>query len=121
MPRDINHTGAFGVPSAGKGIPAVRGFNDGDNGAPYPERNLVIAGVTRDGNGNPLGNCALLLFDKADPGRKFGPFVSDAAGNYTIPIPVGFSQAQITTWKVDGYLPGSPDVAGTTVNTLVGT
>lgn len=118
MPGHINR-GYFAIPAVAKGIAAVRGFNDG-NSPVFPERNLKIAGVTKDSAGNPLGNCTLLLFDKADPGTKYGPFYSDAAGNYSIDIPCGLSQPQVTTWNVDAYKAGSPDVAGSSVNTLTG-
>jgi hypothetical protein len=118
MPGHINR-GYFSVPSVGKGIAAVRGFNDG-NSPVFPERNLKIAGVTKDSTGAPMGNCVLLLFDKADPGTKFGPFYSDAAGNYSIDIPCGLSQPQVTTWQVNAYMAMAPDVAGTTLNTLTG-
>ena len=119
MPKNVNHNGAFSLPNVGKGIAACRTFNDG-NAAVWPERNLFITGVTKDSTGAALGNVALLLFDKAEPDVSLGPFYSDAAGNYSIPIPVGFSQAQVTTWKIDAYKAGAPDVAGTTANTLVG-
>ena len=120
MPKDVNHNGTFSLPNVGKGIAACRTFNDG-NAAVWPERNLMITGITKDSAGNALGSCTLLLFDNADPSTKYGPFFSDAAGNYTIPIPKGLSQVQVTTWKIDAYHAGTPDVAGTTVNTLVGT
>ena len=118
MPVFKNHTGHFGVPKVGKGIAAVRGFNEVD--AYFPERNLSITGVTKDSTGVALGNCTLFLFDKADPGNKYGPFYSDANGNFSIPIPKGLSQPQVTTWSLDAYKAGGTDVAGTTVNTLVG-
>ena len=119
MPDRINHTGYAAIPSVGKGLTAVRGFNDG-NSPVFPERNLKIIGVTKDATGAAMGNVTLLLFDKADPGTKYGPFYSDASGNYSIDIPCGLSQPQITTWRVIAYMVMAPDQAGTTVNTLVG-
>jgi hypothetical protein len=119
MPGHVNR-GAFALPNVGKGISSVRGFNDG-NSAYFPERNLVITGVTKDATGAAMGNVTLLLFDKADPGTKYGPFYSDATGTYSIDIPCGLSQVQVTTWQVTGYMVMAPDVAGATVNTLQGT
>jgi hypothetical protein len=111
MPAKPNHTGASGVPSA-KGIGAVRTFADGI--VPYfPERNFVISGVTKDATGAPLGGVAVELFNTATDVREQA-MVSDAGGNYA------FTVDKTQFWYLSAYKSGAPDVAGSTVNTLVG-
>ena len=84
------------------------------------ERNLRIVGITRDSNGNPLAACTVQVY-RTDTQQIVDQETSDANGNYMVQVPVGFSQAQPMTWYVVAYKAGSPDVAGTTVNTLQGT
>jgi hypothetical protein len=82
-----------------------------------PERHL-IPGVTRDAGGNPLGNCVVECF-QTSTNTLIDRTVSDANGNFTISAttaPYGG-----LTYFLVAYKPGSPDVAGTTVNTLTGT
>jgi len=73
----------------------------------------LITGVTKDSTGAPLGGCTVTLF-KAVDNMPSATTVSDAAGNYTFTID-GNSQARFAV----SYKPGSPDVTGATVNTLV--
>lgn len=109
---------SFGVPNVSASMPAVRSFTDGFD--PYfPERNLRITGVTKDSTGAVLGLCMVELFD-TQTDIKTDTTVSDASGNYIVQITKGFSQPQVTTWYVVAYKAGSPDIAGTSVNTLVG-
>ena len=68
-----------------------------------------LNGVTRDSAGNPVGNVALDLF-QGD--RVIASTTSDASGNYSFVQP-GSGPNYIVAYKV-----GSPDIAGTTVNTL---
>ena len=85
----------------------------------------VISGVTRDSSGAALGNCLLEIFEvingvvtKEEPkGRLVNTGISDASGNYSIEV---YASSGVT-FSVDAYKAGSPDLAGTTVNTLVGT
>lgn len=80
--------------------------------SPGVRKNNFITGVTRDSSGNPLGNCSLDLYmTGADMIARQGQ--SDASGNFTFSNP-GSGPFYIVAYKV-----GSPDVAGTTVNTLV--
>src|SRR6266581_813857 len=74
----------------------------------------LISGVTRDGSGTALGNCMVEIYETVSNIFR-GSTVSDAAGNYAVEI-VG--DRSVTLFAV-AYLPGSPDVAGTTVNTLI--
>jgi hypothetical protein len=79
-----------------------------------PRPSLTISGVTRSYTGAALGGCVVMLFRTAtDELVESG--VSDGSGAFSFGN-VGPGQS----YYVVAYLPGSPDVAGTTVNTLVG-
>ena len=73
----------------------------------------LITGVTKDSAGNPIGSCTVTLFKTAD-NMPTATQVSDSSGNYAFSID-GNSQARF----VVSYKAGAPDVAGTTVNTLI--
>lgn len=118
MPAFKNHTGRFGVPNAPAGMPIVRSRADGFSPV-FEERNLQISGVTKDSAGAALGGCKVHLID-ALTDLFLDETVSDASGNFAIPINKGLSQLQVTTWYLVAYKAGGTDVAGTTVNTLVG-
>lgn len=112
----------------------VHSNNHGDT-LPY---NYTISGQTLDGSGAPLAGCTVHLFytdiignnsfvgsGNVVPGVsntkdiEVGLVVSDANGNYSFFVDA--PGAAPSAYYVVAYLPGSPDVAGTTVNTLVGT
>lgn len=78
-----------------------------------PSRYL-ISGVTRDSGGSVLGNCVVEVFESATYLLR-GATISDATGNYAIEI-VG--DRSLTFFAV-AYKAGSPDLAGTTINTLL--
>jgi len=71
-----------------------------------------FTGVTRDSNGTALGNCDVHLFQTGTD-IEIAQTVSDGSGNFTFSIGnnAGF-------FYIVAYKPGSPDLAGTTVNTL---
>jgi hypothetical protein len=71
-----------------------------------------ISGVTRDGSGNPLGNCKVKIFTTTDDTLRYTT-VSDAAGKFSIDVPSN-------GWSFYGhaYLAGAPDVAGATINNM---
>lgn len=74
----------------------------------------IISGVTRDSTGALLGSATVDLFDTATDTIR-GTTISDANGNYLL-------DAQIdSTYYLVAYKTGAPDVAGTSVNTLVAT
>lgn len=77
--------------------------------------NWILAGVTRGLRGQPLGGCSVLVFDTTTDGL-LGSGTSDSGGNYNITL----SSSGNNLFAV-AYLAGSPDLAGTTVNTLVAT
>src|SRR5258706_13707919 len=100
-----------GVPNIAASMPAVHGFSNGVTPVfTYP---YSIAGITKDASGNALGNCMVQIFRTADD-SYVSQVTSDANGNYNIPASNLFQHYLVA------YLAGSPDVAGTTVNTLLG-
>lgn len=73
-----------------------------------------ISGVTRDSSGAALGSCVVKLYRTATD-VLVDSTVSDGSGNYSFP-----NVTPGDTYYVVAYLAGSPDVEGTTNNTLVG-
>jgi hypothetical protein len=83
---------------------------------------MGISGVTRDVYGSPLGSCLVKLFKTADglfPGTKdtkIDEMTSDpTTGAYLLSTPYYPDTHYVVSYKV-----GTPDVEGTTVNTLIG-
>jgi hypothetical protein len=74
---------------------------------------MTISGVTRDSAGVPLAACRVELFRSSDD-VKVGETTSDGGGNYTFRVGLGQQYYAIA------YQGGSPDLAGTTVNTMEG-
>jgi hypothetical protein len=72
---------------------------------------LFICGHTLDSNGNPLGSVTVQGFLTSND-QYIGQVVSDSAGYYE--LLTAFNQAHY----VVAYLPGSPDVSGTSVDTI---
>lgn len=112
--------GGFGGRAASyfRGLQAVdtqgRGQGRGQVGtvvfrSPGGFSNSGLTGVTRDSTGATLDNCIVTL----NQGNIIkGQTTSDGAGNYTF-LGCGSGPFFIVAYKA-----GSPDVAGTTVNTL---
>jgi hypothetical protein len=73
-----------------------------------------ISGTTKDANNANVGGVTVHLFTTVRD-ELIDTQVSDANGSYSCPTVLpGYSHYAVA------YLAGSPDVAGTTVNTLVG-
>lgn len=73
----------------------------------------VLSGVTRDANGNPLGNCTVCLFRTSN--KKFiEEKTSDVNGNFS------FSVIQGTEYFIRAHKDGTPNVFGTTDDNLTG-
>jgi hypothetical protein len=72
-----------------------------------------IIGTTLDSTGAPLGSCVIQGFVTATD-VYVGQVVSDSAGYYELPTQYVGQSHYIVAYKA-----GSPDVAGTSVNTLV--
>lgn len=82
---------------------------------PYPPTYFSIRGVTKDSAGAVLGGCVVNWFDTAT-NVKLGTITSDANGVFEFRT----AGQPPTTYYLVAYKSGSPDVAGTTVNTLYG-
>lgn len=74
--------------------------------------NMVLSGVSRDSAGAPLGNCRVMIFRTEDKSFILET-QSDASGNWAVSMLVG------GPFFLVEYKAGSPDVAGTSVNTIV--
>jgi hypothetical protein len=73
----------------------------------------AIIGVTKDSTGAVLAGCTVEVLRTSDD-NKTDSQVSDASGNYECSI------YEDGPFKALAYKIGSPDVAGTTINTLTG-
>ena len=92
-------------------------LQSGYRGAPFKSpsfstQGYSISGVTRDSGGTPLGGVVVDLFLTADD-TKIAATVSDGAGNFSFGATAG-------PYYLVAYKTGTPDVAGTSVNTLTG-
>ena len=96
----------------------ARGSNDIGEGPQFNSRkydfkgSFTISGTTKDSAGAALGSCAVHLYQTGSD-IEIGETVSDGSGlfSFTLGNNSGY-------FYIVAYLPGSPDVAGTTVNTL---
>lgn len=79
-----------------------------------PPTTYKISGITKDSTGAVLGNCTVQLFYTAND-KIADEVTSNASGVYEFR-----SAAPAVNFYVVAYKAGSPDVAGTTVNTLIG-
>jgi hypothetical protein len=109
MPAVKNHTGVNGVPGGCRAV--VRGFLNGET--PSFEYPYGLTGVTKDSTGAPLAAVTVQLVRTADQSPVHRT-TSDANGVYVI------AASQVLQHYLVAYKPGVPDVAGTSVNTLVG-
>lgn len=71
----------------------------------------LISGVAYGATGSPIPGATVRLFNTAT-GLLVCTATADSAGNYVVTEPNNVASFVVA------YLPGSPDVAGTTVNTL---
>jgi hypothetical protein len=75
--------------------------------------NFILTGITKNGSGVALGNCTVMLFRSSDD-VKILTTTSDASGNFTLSLP----NDSYKNYYLVCYLAGSPDVAGTSIDTL---
>lgn len=73
----------------------------------------TISGATKDSTGAALAGVTVKLFVTGS-NLFVSEAVSDGSGNYTLPID------KSGPFFIEAYKAGAPDVAGTTVNSLVG-
>lgn len=71
-----------------------------------------LSGVSRDSTGAALAACTVLVFN-AHTNEFIGQTVSDGSGNWSVVVPTNSPRHFVVEYKA-----GSPDVAGTSVNTL---
>lgn len=76
------------------------------------QRRFIVTGTTTDRSGAALASCTVRLYETASNNVMDTGVVSDASGVY-----VATSPSSTTCYAV-AYKSGSPDVQGTTVNTL---
>lgn len=107
IPSDIGRQTIYVFPGLG---PRRPGMFTAFAGSKYQ---YSITGVTRDSAGVALGSCVVELYRTDDTGLA-GKVTSDGAGNYAF-LGVGPGPFFAVAYKA-----GSPDIAGTTVNTLRG-
>lgn len=79
---------------------------------PVP-KTFKIEGITRDSTGAILGSCVVHLFRTSDD-VEIDQVNSDASGNFILTSGISPGQQHY----IVAYKSGSPDVAGTSVNTL---
>lgn len=83
---------------------------------PMPPTSFRITGTTKDSTGAALGNCVVDWFRTSDD-VKLDTTTSDANGLFEFRT----AGQPPNAYYLVAYLAGTTDVAGTTVNTLVGT
>jgi hypothetical protein len=112
MPTFFGNMTQGGIPNS-TGMSIVRSFTNGES--PVFEYPYSITGITKDSAGSPLGSCTVKLYRTLNDSVA-GVVVSDAStGAFFLNASGSLNHYMIA------YKPGSPDVAGTTINTLVGT
>lgn len=102
--------GSSRLPIPGRGLPALIA---GLTPLPHP-RALSISGITRDSAGTPLASCVVELY-RTLTDVVVDSAASDGSGAFTFRN-VGLGQ----TYYIVSYKAGSPDVFGTSLNTLAG-
>lgn len=99
---------------AGSGVMTHNGPNFNSQNQKFKQR-WVLSGTTKDSSGSVLGNVYLQIrYSEGDVLQ--GETTSDASGAYSMAVCCNSSKFYIIAYKT-----GSPDVAGMTVKTLVGT
>lgn len=111
--------GSFGLNagfkhSAGEGARAGSAFLSFYR-TPRSSRAFIISGITKDSTGAPIGGCTVKLYTATDDVLRYTAISDLATGAYSFSVP-----SNGWTFYAVAYLAGSPDVAGTTVNTLKG-
>jgi hypothetical protein len=73
---------------------------------------MILGGVSRDSAGNVLGSCRVMVF-RTEDNSFVTETTSDASGIWSIQLLVG------GPFFLVAYKSGGPDVAGTSLNTIV--
>jgi hypothetical protein len=86
---------------------------------PRPPTDFTISGITKDSTGAVLASCTVHLFRTSDD-VLIKQITSGADGSYSFGNLGGGGLGGLSSYYVVAYKAGSPDTAGTTVNTLTG-
>lgn len=90
-----------------------RGYGGGYHfNSPKFYGSFQLVGVTRDSSDVALGNCVVKLFEAATD-IKIAQTTSDGSGNFSFNVGTNAGYFYYVYYKA-----GSPDVAGTSVNTI---
>ena len=81
---------------------------------PGVQKNYAISGITRDSAAVPIGSCRVELYQTGGDIPTLTT-ISDASGNFRFDSP-GSGPFYLVAYKA-----GAPDVAGTSINTLLAT
>jgi hypothetical protein len=123
VPVNVRNLGKFykhgntsaAVVNPASGLKDSKSINDGNNDRVFLRElgtsNSILSGVSRDNFGVALGFCRVMAFRTNDM-SFVGETTSDGSGNWTMPM-----QKSGLFFLVE-YKSGSPDVAGTSVNTI---
>jgi len=76
-----------------------------------PAVRRILSGLSKDSAGAILGNCQVLVF-RTESKVLVAETISDAAGAWSVGVP------DVGPYFLVEYKVGSPDVAGSSVNTL---
>ena len=102
------------MPVRGSGPSVFSFWANKDDTVPY---NYSITGQTLNSTGGTQAGCNVYIYYTKN-NQILNSTVSDVNGNYSFNVNDPYSAP--SQFYVVAYLPGSPDVAGTTVNTLTG-
>jgi hypothetical protein len=97
-------------------VPGTPAFGPGgltEQNPAVAQANYLIAGTSKDSTGAALPSCVTKLFRSSDS-LYTAQSLSDGSGNFRFYVVAGVQ------YYLVAYKAGSPDVAGTTVNTLTG-
>lgn len=104
----------YGAPKPNLAVTSVNPSSKPFRSRPFSQYNSSkITGVTMDSTGAALGSCVVQLFRSSND-LLIEESTSDGSGNYSFTLPIA------GPFYIVAYKAGAPDVAGTTVNTLVG-
>jgi hypothetical protein len=112
----------YGKPSGSDGVSSNRDLSTPDLFEPYScdgegtQSKNAIRGITKDSGGTPIANAIVQGFVTSTD-AYVGEVTSNNDGTYTLMT----EQLKTTAHYLVAYKAGSPDTAGTTVNTLLPT
>ena len=115
-------TGGAELPGMDGGAPVGNSLSNTDLFEPYScdgegtQSKNFLCGTCKDSGGTPVANAIVQAFVTATDA-----FAGEVAGNTDGTYTLGVEQSKATPHYLVAYKAGSPDIAGTTVNTLLPT